>query len=194
MVVILLHGGAEHSLAPAGRRRLTYLRMRLFSRALRRVVDTDQVTLWRLRYRHRGWNGFSQSPVQDADWAIAEATRRHPNAKVVLIGHSMGGRTALRVAGADNVTAVVALAPWLPIGEPITGLAGRRVLIACGDRDRITDPRGSRQFALRAAELGIDVRYQPVMGDGHAMLRQSATWTRLAADTIAAELSRVPSD
>ena len=48
---------------------------------------------------------------------------------VVVLGHSMGGRTACRVADHDLVRGVVALAPWLPPGESVADLLAEDGLI-----------------------------------------------------------------
>jgi pimeloyl-ACP methyl ester carboxylesterase len=72
-----------------------------------------------LRYRYRGWNAPAADPVLDTTWALEEIASRHPGAPVVLVGHSMGGRAALWAAGAANVTAVCALAPWLVGTDPV---------------------------------------------------------------------------
>ncbi len=80
----------------------------------------------------------------------ASCTGASPGTPVVLVGHSMGGRAALGAAGAPNVVAVCALAPWLDGSDPVDQLAGRTVLIAHGDRERYTDPGESYAYALRA--------------------------------------------
>ena len=117
-------------------------------------------------------------PVADALWALERIDRRLGPVPVVLAGHSMGGRTALRVAGHPSVRAVAALAPWLPPDEPIAQLAGRDVLIAHGTRDRVTSLDASRAYARDAAVVArsIDLREFP---GGHAMLRRPRGWHRL---------------
>jgi dienelactone hydrolase len=136
--------------------------------------------VWLVRYRYRGWNGQQASPLADISWALDEARRRHGDVPVVLLGHSMGGRAALRMGGDQSVRTVLALAPWLPDGEPAGQLASRRVLIAHGSLDRVTSPRASRAFAQGAAEAGAEVTWAEVRGDTHAMLLRYRTWQRLA--------------
>ena len=97
-VVIVLPGGKADSFAPTAPRQLARLRMLPFARQLSRRGRRYGVQVWMLRYRYRGWNGAENSPVQDARWALDEVRRRHGDVPVVLVGHSMGGRTALRVA------------------------------------------------------------------------------------------------
>jgi dienelactone hydrolase len=100
---------------------------------------------------------------------------------VTLVGHSMGARAALRAAGHPSVRAVAALAPWVPPGEPVAQLSGRRVLLAHGDRDKITSPRDTWAFAERAREV-TQVTAIEVSADGHAMLRRAGLWHALAAE------------
>jgi hypothetical protein len=91
----------------------------------------------------------------------------------------MGGRVALRVADDPAVTGVCALAPWTPEGEPVAQLADRTVLIAHGDRDRMTDPALSYTYAERAKEVTDAVARFEVLGEGHALLRRYREWTLL---------------
>jgi hypothetical protein len=44
---------------------------------------------------------------------------------------------------------VSALAPWLEVADPVRQLAGRTVLLAHGDQDRVTDPE--RSYAYNCA-------------------------------------------
>ena len=110
---------------PVRAHQLAVLRMRPFVASLRRHGGRDGLVVAQLRYRVRGWNGADRSPVADAAWAldrlIATASRTCPSA---LVGHSMGGRTAMYVAGHESVRAVVGLAPWIEAGDPVDRLAG----------------------------------------------------------------------
>ncbi|GAA2802789.1 alpha/beta hydrolase [Crossiella cryophila] len=178
-LVVLLHGGREHSHGRPHRGRLTYLRMLPFAKELHRAGRRHGLLVWLLRYRFRGWNAPDLDPVQDARWALDQAKRQHPGLPVVLVGHSMGGRAALRVAGDEAVRGVAALAPWLPAGEPVEQLAGTTVLIAHGDRERWTDPGLSYRYAVHARQVADRVCRFDVHGDNHAMLRRAAEWTAL---------------
>lgn len=184
-LVLVLHGGAADGHGRAHRGRPAYLRMLPFLR--KPPADT---AVWVLRYRYRGWNGGAADPVRDLAWALDEAARCHPGLPVILVGHSMGGRTALWGAGAPQVTAVCALAPWIEPGDPVAQLAGRTVLIAHGDRDRITDPHASRRYADAAAQAGALVTYHQVTGDGHGMLRRARHWHDLVRAFVTAQLPR----
>lgn len=188
-VALVLHGGRSASTASARPWRPAALRMRPFARAL---ADLGHgLAVWTVGYRYRGWNNAAADPVTDARWALEEVSRRHGRVPVVLVGHSMGARAALRVAGHDRVTGVAALAPWLPAGEPVDQLAGRAILIAHGDRERMTDPAGSLEYARRARAVTEVARFD-VHGDGHAMLRRAGDWHRLVTRFAAGVLGIEP--
>ncbi len=106
----------------------------------------------------------------------------------------MGARAALRVGGDPNVVGVAALAPWIGSGEPTEHLAGQTLLMAHGDRERMTDPRASLAFANRVAGISDRVARFDVHGDGHAMLRRAGEWHRLVARFTLAALGLEPFD
>lgn len=178
-VVLVLPGGRADSLAPTSRRDVASARMQPFAASLHRRGARHGIEVAMLRYRVRGWNGALMSPVADAEEALEDIRDRHGPVPVVLVGHSMGGRTAMRVAGDRSVVAAVGLAPWLPDGEPVAQLAGRRVLLAHGNLDRVTSARSTRRFADAARALGIGVDFVLVRGETHAMLLRSRAWHRL---------------
>jgi dienelactone hydrolase len=179
-VALVLPGGQATSVKPASARQLTARRMRPFAAGIHKAGRDAGLAVWQVRYRYRGWNGEQASPLADIGCALDEARRRHGDVPVVLLGHSMGGRAALRMGGDQSVRAVLAFAPWLPDGEPAGQLAGRRVLIAHGSLDRVTSARASRAFADDATAAGAQVTWVEVRGDTHAMLLRYRTWQRLA--------------
>lgn len=131
---------------------------------------------------------------RDAEWAVHELARRYPGRPIVLVRHSMGGRAVLRAAGAPGVVAVCGLAPWLEGSDPVEQLAGRAVLIAHGDRDRMTEPAASYAYALHARSVTDRVARFDVLGDGHPMLRRAGDWTSLVRRFALGELGAEPRD
>lgn len=182
-VTLLLHGGGEVSRERVRAWNGAALRMRPIGRAIRRR-DSGVLTAF-LRFRVRGWNGTAADPLADVEFALARIRESCPGLPIILVGHSMGGRAAIRSAGADSVCGVVALAPWLPRGEPIDQLADRELVILHGLRDRRTAPEASRRFANEAEGVARSVQYIGVAGGDHAMLRSARTWHRLIADAVA---------
>ncbi len=184
-VVLLLHGGRELSADPVRGRQLAVLRMVPFAHRISRG-GRGRVVVARLRYASRGWNavGGTPAPVRDCEWALRQLAERFGELPIGLVGHSMGGRTALRLGGHPRVRGVVGLAPWLPPGEPTGQLAGRRVLLAHGDADRMTSPRSTAAFAGAIEAAGATVSLVAVSGDGHAMLRRQQLWHELAAQFV----------
>jgi pimeloyl-ACP methyl ester carboxylesterase len=176
-IALVLHGGRSSSRDPVRATQLAVLRMRPFASALRRARAGLVVT--RLLYRIRGWNDDERSPVVDAGWALDTLAARFPDQPIALVGHSMGARAALHLAAHDRVRAIVALAPWIEAGDPVSTLAARRLLIAHGDQDRRTDPRVSREYARAAAPVAETASYVRVVGDQHAMLHRPRVWTHL---------------
>ena len=180
-LVLVLHGGKEASHEPVRRHQLAYQRMLPLARGVRRRTGTE---VWLLRNRFRGWNEPDLHPVSDARWALAEAARRHPGVLIVVVGHSLGGRVALRVADAEGVVGVCALAPWTKSSDPVDQLDGRSVLLVHGDQDRITSPAASADYAKRAG-----ARLEVVRGSGHAMLRHHRAWDQLVQRFVRALVS-----
>ncbi|WP_371477498.1 alpha/beta hydrolase [Kitasatospora sp. NBC_00315] len=179
--VLLLHGGREHGLTRPGRWNLPGLRMYGFLRAIRQETAGADVAVGAVRYRHRGWNADRADAARDTAAALNDLAEELGHIPTVLVGHSMGGRAALRSAAHPNVTGVVALAPWCPEGEPCTQLSGRDVVMLHGDRDQVTAPAATRLFAARARAAGARVCGYTVAGSGHTLLRRSADWHRATA-------------
>jgi dienelactone hydrolase len=178
-VVLVLHGGRARSTEPTSARQLSYLRMVPIAHAVHRGARDDGTAVWLLRNRVRGWNEPVRDPVRDARWAMRSIRERHPGSGIVLVGHSMGGRAALRLAGDPGVLGVCALAPWIEAGEPIEQLTRQLVVIAHGNRDRWTDPARSYEYARRASQVTGRICRFEVRGSGHTMLTRSGDWTGL---------------
>ncbi|AUG82078.1 hypothetical protein CFP65_7500 [Kitasatospora sp. MMS16-BH015] len=179
--VLVLHGGQETNERKPGPLNLPRLRMCGFVRAVARETAGAQIAVGEVRYRHRGWNGSRADAARDAAAALNDLAEELGPVPTVLIGHSMGGRAALRAAGHPSVTGVVALAPWCPETDPAGQLDGRTLLTLHGDHDRITDPRATRRFAAEARAAGAHVAGYTVHGADHALLRRSRDWHRATA-------------
>ena len=103
----------------------------------------------------------------------------------------MGARAALHAAGHPAVTAVVALAPWLPGGteqEPVKQLIGRRVLVVHGTDDDSTDPEVSYELAERAKKVNREVCRFEVHSDGHGLHQHRPEVFALTADFVLGSL------
>lgn len=190
--VLLLHGGREDGLEPPPALNLPGARMRPFARSIARATAEHAVALGSVRYRHRGWNGERDDAAHDAQRALDELSALHGPVPVVLVGHSMGGRAALRAAVSPRVHAVVGLAPWCPAEDPVEHLAGKRVVLLHGDRDRITNPDDSRRFAARARRAGADACTLLLPDGDHAMLRRATAWHSLTTKVVAGLLGVAP--
>jgi pimeloyl-ACP methyl ester carboxylesterase len=153
------------------------------AKAIHRAAAVHDVEVRLMRNRVDGWNAPELDPVRDARWALEQIRTERRGLPVVLVGHSMGGRVALRVAlrVADDpsVIGVCALAPWTPSDEPVTSVRGRSVLIVHGTLDRTTNPADSYSFASRAEPGTARLARFEVTGEGHAMVRRARVWTRL---------------
>ena len=190
--VLVLHGGKAKSRDQVDPGQLTVRRMQPFVRAL--AALGDDLAVAQLRYRVRGWNGTGDDALADVAFALAALDLRYGGVPTVLVGHSMGGRAALRSAGHPAVLGVVALAPWLPGTEPVEQLAHRDVVVLHGTRDRTTSPRASARFVARAAPLTRRSLYLDVPWSGHGMLLRASTWHRLTAAFVAAIVDDAPFD
>lgn len=181
-VVLLLHGGQERSEDPVLRRHASWWRMLLVARAVRGQASRRDVAVWLLRYQARGWNsgpGREPAPVRDARWALEQVRAAHPGAPVVLLGHSMGGRTANYAADDPDVVGVVALAPWLPPGEPV---GSKPLLVLHGTVDRWTSPEASRLHTERVRAASGQAAWFPVPGAAHSMVTSLSRWHAFARD------------
>jgi pimeloyl-ACP methyl ester carboxylesterase len=188
-IVLVLHGGQSESSAPVSPRQLAVLRMIPVADAVRRAVGRDGIEVRRPLFSMRGWNGGQASPAADLVRVLDEIQAKHPGVPAVLIGHSMGARAAMRAAGHPAVIAAAGLAPWLPGGEPVEQLAGRRVLLAHGTADRITSPADTWAYAERARGL-CDLTVVEVARGDHPMLRRASLWHGLAAEFARAAFGR----
>lgn len=174
-LVVLAHGGQEHSYDVPTDFRTPLLRMWPFAAASATVAADACVGL--IRYRYRGWNGANADAAAD----LRTVLDRLPATveRVALVGHSMGGRAVLANAGDARVVGVLALAPWVPDGEALVRSPGGVTVTAHGTDDRITDPRATSAYVRRLRAAGDPVAEFAVHGDGHAMLHRHRDWSDL---------------
>jgi alpha-beta hydrolase superfamily lysophospholipase len=187
-VVLVAHGGQTSSTSPTSPVQPAVLRMIPVAGAIRLALRGSGVAIQRHRFRVRGWNGALASPVGDLNEALDAVVAEFGSVPVVLVGHSMGARAAARAAGHPAVTAVAGLAPWLPPGEPVGQLAGRRVLLAHGSVDSITSSAETWAFVERAGAV-TEVSAVEVRDGDHAMLRRARLWHAIAAEFARAALA-----
>jgi alpha-beta hydrolase superfamily lysophospholipase len=181
--LLVFHGGKDRSRAEVTGRSLSWQRAAALGRTLGRRLHDEGVAVRLLRYRTSGWNGGTDR-IDDARWALEQVAASHGDAPIVLVGHSMGARTACRVADDPLVRGVVALAPWLPPDEPVQALAGKELHAAHGRRDRITRARDTRAYVERAEAVASAASFTDMGDRGHYLLRGVHAWNSFALDRV----------
>jgi predicted esterase len=184
-LVLMLHGGKADGLMPIDERSASWRRSRWMMGHIDDRLNRAGVGIWLLRYQVGGWNArvaSPPSPVPDARWALDEVRRELGELPVVLLGHSMGARTAVAVADDPSVAGVVALAPWLPAGEPVGTLAGKHFAAAHGRSDKITSAKQTEAFVRRARSVAASAELNDMGRAGHYMFRHIAAWNDFAAE------------
>ncbi|MFS3127916.1 alpha/beta hydrolase [Nocardioides sp. Bht2] len=189
-LILMLHGGQEISRDPVEQSSGPWRRSLVMQHQITPQAHAAGVGTWLLRYQERGWNDDdAPSPVPDARWALDQVRQQLGELPVVLIGHSMGARTSVRVADDPLVQGVVALAPWLPAEDPVTPLAGKVLAAAHGSTDKITSAKATARFVDRARTAGAKAGFHDMGPVGHYMLRRVRAWNRFA---ISRALEMVP--
>jgi dienelactone hydrolase len=183
-MVLVLHGGKDRSRQAVTRRSLSWQRAAVLGRTLGRHLHDDRVGVRLLRYRSVGWNGDGSDKIADTRWALDRIRDAVGEVPVVLLGHSMGGRTACHAAGHPMVRGVVALAPWLPPGESVAALTGKQLHAGHGRRDRVTRARDTRRYVERAAEVATAASFTDMGDRGHYLLTGVHAWNSFAEDRV----------
>jgi dienelactone hydrolase len=149
-----------------------------------------------VRYRVKSWKQLDRC-VEDARAAIEELAAR----RTLVLGFSMGGAVAARVASEPSVETVLGLAPWFPDRLPLEPLRGRRLRVLHGSLDRWlpgipgVSPALSRRGFDRALALGASGEYTLIPGAVHGValrahwgrpvpLPRARTWERLVAEEL----------
>ncbi len=187
-VVLMLHGGKDHSDQVVDTRSMSWRRSAVMQREVARRFQAAGASTWLLRFTRRGWNGGT-GRIADARRGLDDVRRELGDVPVVLLGHSMGGRTAVHVADHPSVRGVVALAPWLPPGETVGALAGRRLYAAHGSRDHITSARATAAYVRRAASVAEVAEFHDMGPVGHYLLRGRRAWNDYAVEACLRVLS-----
>jgi pimeloyl-ACP methyl ester carboxylesterase len=190
-VVLVLHGGTGRSHLPTSWLNLAVIRMLPIAWAVARA-GRGSFAVARLRFTVRGWNGAEQSPVADTRWALDELSATYPDVPIAIVGHSMGGRAALAVAGDPRVVDVVGLAPWVEGGEGGQAHDAQKTLVIHALTDRMTSPAASRRLVEALQARGLVASFVGLRSGDHAMLRRATTWDGLVGGYLRASLDAEP--
>jgi dienelactone hydrolase len=184
VAVVCLNGGRAQPVPGTWSASLEWLVARLAPRL-------PQLSFVELRYRIKSWQQLDGC-VADARAAIDAAGA----SRIVLLGFSMGGAVAVRVAGDPRAEGIVGLAPWLPDRLDLASVRGKRFDILHGSLDRAfpgvpgVGPELSRRGFDRALAAGAVGGYTLIRGAVHGTalrapsgrlvpLPRASTWARL---------------
>lgn len=188
-VVLVMHGGAIEGRQPNRVWSHNVARLYPIARDLAAPAHPRPLAVARLRFRWRGWNGDEQSPVADARWALDQVRSRYPDVPIALVGHSMGGRTAIHVADDPGVRLLVGISPWIEARDPLPTSRELQTVFIHGDRDRICPLWASRETVEKLRADGQRAALVRVARSDHAMLVRARLASRLVTDVVVAGLA-----
>jgi dienelactone hydrolase len=156
-----------------------------------------QLTFVELRYRVKSWQ-LLESCVADARAALDASGAE----RILVVGFSMGGAVAARIAADRRIEQVLGLAPWFPDRLDVDGFAGKRLDVLHGSLDRYlpgvpgVSPALSRRGFDRALAAGAQGEYRLIHGAVHGIalraqwgtpvpLPRAGAWRKLAAERVA---------
>jgi dienelactone hydrolase len=151
----------------------------------RRIARQRGLAVFRLLNSRRGWDAHD-TPVADVRWALGEVRERYGEVPVVLVGHSLGGRAALRSSAERGVVGAVMLNAYLMPGDEVVETRAR-LLFVHGTDDRVASFAKAEAAAARLARR-TGVGFITVGGGQHAMLRHARRFEGAAAGFAASVL------
>ena len=189
LAVLVLPGGTDFSYKPFSRTQSSAMRMYPFSLSIQARFG-PAVRVHQATYRVYGWNGGQASPMPYAQKALAGLKSRYPDTPIALIGHSMGGRIVAQLGADEQVSDILALAPWWQFADWRQIHDDARVLAIHGENDTLTRPRRTEKGIAELQARGMDAEFISVPGGGHAMHDHVGLWHGKALDFVGDALSR----
>lgn len=164
-VVLMLHGGDPQDNSTAADWR-SWINLEGLQRRIAKKLNDPSLSLWLLKHSIKGgWDERDPGRslrVTEARAALDEV-EHSLGVPVILIGHSMGGRTAIHVADHASVLGVIALSPWVGPEVPAAPLRNRYFAATSGNpdvsisRDGGTPHKKTREFLDRAKSVTISI-------------------------------------
>jgi len=143
------------------------LQVQRLQRSLRSRPEAEGWVVVAVRNTTAGWNSDADPPpVRDAREALSVVRDRFAGLPIVVVGHSMGARVAIRVADAAGVVGVVGLTPWVPARESVASLERKHVSLAYAGEEGYAECRQAavEAFAERARSVAASVVVQELPG------------------------------
>ncbi|MFZ2510720.1 MAG: dienelactone hydrolase family protein [Gordonia sp. (in: high G+C Gram-positive bacteria)] len=189
LAVLVLPGGTDFSYKPFSRTQPSAMRMYPFSLSIQARFGTA-VRVHQATYRVYGWNGGQASPMPYARSALDQLKQRYLDTPIALVGHSMGGRIVAQLGADEQVSDILALAPWWQFADWRQIHDGARVLAIHGENDTLTRPRRTEKGIEELRARGLDADFISVPDGGHAMLDHVGLWHGRALDFVGDALGR----